>query len=258
MKEHEMSEFTGKVALVTGASRGIGRAIAERLAADGARVVVHYARNDELAKETVAAIEAAGGEAYAVRAAFEDGVDALFDGLRDDRLDIVVNNAAVLAGTLNTVTPERFDQVFAVNVKAPYYVIERALPLLNDGGRIINVSSAVVRIALPDVVYSMTKGALDTLGFTLAPLLGPRGITVNTVSPGVTDTDMNAWLRDDHDGAAERRVTEVTALGRIGRPDDIAGAVALLARADAGWITGQVVEATGGYFLGPAGGVVPV
>ncbi|NUO99166.1 MAG: SDR family oxidoreductase [Nonomuraea sp.] len=253
-----MSEFTGKTALVTGASRGIGRAIAERLAAEGARVIVHYARNDDLAKETVAAIEAAGGEAYAVKAAFEDGVDALFDGLRDDRLDILVNNAAILAGVLHSVTPEQFDRVFAVNVRAPYFIVERALPLLNDGGRIINVSSAVVRIALPDVVYSMTKGALDTLGFTLAPLLGPRGITVNTVSPGVTDTDMNAWLRDDHSGAAERSVTEVTALGRIGRPDDIAGAVALLARRDAGWITGQVVDASGGYFLGPAGGVVPV
>lgn len=119
------------------------------------------------------------------------------------------------------------------------------------------MSSAVVRIALPDVAYSMTKGALDTLGFTLAPLLGPRGITVNTVSPGVTETDMNAWLREDHDGVAERRVTEVTALGRIGRPEDIADAVALLARPEARWITGHVLDATGGYFLGPAQGVVP-
>ncbi|MEU1722230.1 SDR family oxidoreductase [Actinomadura sp. ATCC 39365] len=253
-----MSEFAGRIALVTGASRGIGRAVARRLAAGGARVIVHYATNDDLAKETVAEIENAGGQAYAVKAAFEDGVDALFDGLRDDRLDIVVNNAAILGGVLNSVTPEQFDRVFAVNVRAPYFVIERALPLLNDGGRIINVSSAVVRIALPDVVYSMTKGALDTLGFTLAPLLGPRGITVNTVSPGVTETDMNAWLREDHDGVAERRVTEVTALGRIGRPEDIADAVALLARPDARWITGHVLDATGGYFLGPAQGVVPV
>jgi NAD(P)-dependent dehydrogenase (short-subunit alcohol dehydrogenase family) len=255
-----MSELLGKTALVTGASRGIGRAIAERLAADGARVIVHYARNDDLAKETVAAIEGKGGQAYAVRAAFEDGVDALFAGLRDDRLDIVVNNAAILAGTLGTVTEADFDRVFAVNVRAPYFIIERSLPLLKDGGRIINISSAVVRIALPDVVYSMTKGALDTLGFSLAPLLGARNITVNTVSPGVTETDMNAWLRDDHDGVAERRVTEVTALGRIGRPEDIADAVALLTREDSRWITGHVLDVTGGYFLGPQGGVgvVPV
>jgi NAD(P)-dependent dehydrogenase (short-subunit alcohol dehydrogenase family) len=127
----------------------------------------------------------------------------LFAGIREDRLDIVVNNAAILAGTLGTVTEERF-----------------------DGGRIINISSAVVRIALPDIVYSMTKGALDTLGFSLAPILGARNITVNTVSPGVTETDMNACLRDDHDGVAEQQVTDVTALGRIGRPEDIADAVA--------------------------------
>jgi 3-oxoacyl-[acyl-carrier protein] reductase len=129
---------------------------------------------------------------------------------------------------------------------------------MSDGGRIINISSAVVRIALPDIVYSMTKGALDTLGFSLAPSLGARNITVNTVSPGVTDTDMNTWLHDDHTGASERRVTELTALGRIGRPEDIAAAVALLAREDSRWITGHVLDVTGGYFLGPSGGVVPV
>ncbi|MFC4114911.1 SDR family NAD(P)-dependent oxidoreductase [Nonomuraea zeae] len=253
-----MTDLAGKTALVTGASRGIGRAIAVRLAADGARVIVHYARNDELAEETVAEIERGGGRAYAVRAAFEDGVDELFAGIGDERLDIVVNNAAILGGVLGTVSEEQFDRVFAVNVRAPYFVIERALPLMNDGGRIINISSAVVRIALPDLVYSMTKGALDTLGFSLAPILGPRNITVNTVSPGVTETDMNAWLREDHDGSAERGVTEVTALGRIGRPDDIAAVVALLTRADSHWITGQVLDASGGYFLGPRGGVVPV
>ncbi|MFG1702812.1 SDR family oxidoreductase [Nonomuraea sp. M3C6] len=241
---------------MTGASRGIGRAIAERLAADGAQVIVHYARNDDLAKETVAAIENAGGRAYAVQAEFEQGVDALFEGLREDRLDIVVNNAAILGGVLGTVNQEQFDRVFAVNVRAPYFVIERSLPLLNDGGRIINISSAVVRIALPDLVYSMTKGALDTLGFSLAPILGPRNITVNTVSPGVTDTDMNAWLRDDPTGGAA--VTDLTALGRIGRPEDIAAAVALLASEDSRWITGHVLDVTGGYFLGPQGGVVPV
>lgn len=252
-----MRDLTGKTALVTGASRGIGRAIAERLAADGARVIVHYASNDDLAKETVAAIESAGGQAYAVKAAFEDGVDALFEGLRGERLDILVNNAAILAGVLGTVSEEQFDRVFAVNVRAPYFIIERVLPLLNDGGRIINISSAVVRIALPDLVYSMTKGALDTLGFSLAPLLGDRNITVNTVSPGVTETDMNAWLRED-DGTAERAVTEVTALGRIGRPQDIADAVALLASEESRWITGHVLDVTGGYFLGPRGGVIPV
>ncbi|MFI9559190.1 SDR family oxidoreductase [Nonomuraea endophytica] len=251
-----MMDLSGKTALVTGASRGIGRAIAERLAADGAQVIVHYAANETLAKEVVAGIERAGGQARTVRAAFEDGVDALFDGLGETQLDILVNNAAILAGRFGQVGVADFDRVFAVNVRAPYFIIERALPLLNDGGRIINISSAVVRIALPDIVYAMTKGALDTLGFSLATQLGERGITINTVSPGVTETDMNAWI--PHSPETVGLVSAFTALGRIGQPADIADAVALLAREESRWITGHVLDVTGGYFLGPKGGVVPV
>ncbi|MEV4895741.1 SDR family oxidoreductase [Nonomuraea sp. NPDC055795] len=251
-----MTDLSGKTALVTGASRGIGRAVAERLAADGAQVIVHYAGNEALAKEVVAGIERAGGRARTVRAAFEDGVDALFDGLGETRLDILVNNAAIVGGRLGQVGVADFDRVFAVNVRAPYFIIERALPLLNDGGRIINVSSAVVRIALPDIVYAMTKGALDTLGFSLAPQLGERGITINTVSPGVTETDMTSWIPRSPETVG--LVSAFTALGRIGRPADIADAVALLAREESRWITGHVLDVTGGYFLGPKADVFPV
>jgi 3-oxoacyl-[acyl-carrier protein] reductase len=247
-------ELTGKTALVTGASRGIGRAIATRLAADGAFVVVHYGTNDAAAKETVAAIERAGGTAVAVRPelAPDGDVATLFAELArvlaGRPLDILVNNAAVFAGD---VTPEEFDRLFAVNVKAPYFIIRQALPLLRDGGRIVNVSSAATRIALPETAYAMTKGALDVLGRNLAVELGPRGITVNTIAPGVTETDMNTWIRDAPH--LVEQTTGLTALGRVGQPEDMADAVAFLVSDDARWVTGHLLDATGGLHLGVGG-----
>ncbi|MBP2324558.1 NAD(P)-dependent dehydrogenase (short-subunit alcohol dehydrogenase family) [Kibdelosporangium banguiense] len=241
-----------KTALVTGASRGLGRAIAERLAADGAQVIVHYGSNAAKAEETVAAIELAGGKAFAVQADLQapDGVDRLFDAIADRPLDIVVNNAAMFEGsTVLTATPEEFDRTFAVNVKAPLFIIQRALPLMPDGGRIINISSGVTWFAVPEVIYAMTKGALNVLGRSLANTLGEKGITVNTVSPGITRTDMNAWL-DENPGAADGTVG-ITALGRVGEPTDIGDAVAFFASDDARWVTGQVLEVNGGLLLGP-------
>ncbi|MBA9002621.1 MULTISPECIES: SDR family NAD(P)-dependent oxidoreductase [Thermomonospora] len=253
-----MGALTGKTALVTGASRGIGRAIAERLAADGALVAVHYGSNDRAAQQTVAAIREAGGQAFAVRAELgvDGDVDTLFAGLEaglDGRpLDILVNNAAIQAydATVEKATREDFDRVFAVNVRAPLFVIQRALPLMPDGGRIINISSGVTWFATPEVVYSMTKGAINVLSRSLAHTLGARGITVNTVSPGITETDMNAWLNE---GESARRVADMTALGRHGQPADIADAVAFFASADGRWVTGQTLEVNGGLFLGPTG-----
>jgi 3-oxoacyl-[acyl-carrier protein] reductase len=181
-------------------------------------------------------------------------VDQLFAdlavGLGEQPLDILVNNAAIGApGTIEKTTPELFERLFAVNVRAPFFITQRALPMLSDGGRIINISSSVTRVAMPEIAYAMTKGALDVLGRTLANAVGERGITVNTVAPGVTETDMNAWLRDMPE--AKAGVAGATALGRVGQPEDVAAAVAFLASEDARWVTGHLLDATGGMFLGP-------
>ncbi|MEU4344346.1 SDR family oxidoreductase [Nocardia sp. NPDC023852] len=252
-----MSHPTGKTALVTGASRGIGRAIAERLAADGAEVAVHYGTNKEAADETVSAIRRVGGRAFPVCAELgvEGDIDRLFGelmaGLDGRPLDILVNNAAVITyeATIEQATPEQFDRLVAINVRAPFFIIQRALPILRDGGRIINISSGVTWFATPEVVYGMTKGALNVLGRSLANTLGPQGITVNTVSPGITDTEMNSWLHTN-DGAISG-VASMTALERVGRGADIADAVAFFASGDGRWVTGQTLEVNGGLFLGP-------
>lgn len=255
-----MGAFASKTALVTGGSRGIGRSICERLAAEGAFVVVHYGHDESAAAATLAAIERAGGSGVALRVELgvDGDVDALFAGLTErlDRraLHILVNNVGVggQTGSIDDTTGERFDHLFAVNVKAPFFTIQRALPLLADGGRIINISSADTRIALPEeLAYSMTKGALNVLGRTLADALGPRGITVNTVAPGVTDTGKLGRL--DANPALKAATEAITALGRIGQPAEVADVVAFLASDQARWVTGQLIEASGGMFLGPGG-----
>ncbi|GAA4608198.1 NAD(P)-dependent dehydrogenase (short-subunit alcohol dehydrogenase family) [Actinoplanes octamycinicus] len=251
------AHLDGRIALVTGASRGIGRAIAERLGRDGAFVVVHYARDDAAAREVVATIAGAGGQAAAVRAELgtPGDIGTLFAGLeralrdagREVALDILVNNAGIgLPATIEQVDEAGFDRVFAVNVKAPFFLTQRALPLLRDGGRIINVSSGVTRVAFPEgIAYASTKGALDAFGHSLAKHVGPRGITVNAVAPGVIDTDVNAgWLRDNP--GAQATVAEWSALGRVGQPADVADAVAFLASDDARWVTAGRIDATGG------------
>lgn len=251
-----MVDLTGKTALVTGASRGIGRSIAQRLAADGALVAVHYGTNDTAAKETVAAIQQAGGQAFAVRAELgvDRDVDTLFagltEGLGERPLDILVNNAAIqdYEATIDKATQDAYERLFAVNVRAPLFIVQRALPMMRDGGRIVNVSSGVTWFAIPQVVYSMTKGALNAMSRSLANTLGTRGITVNTVSPGITETEMNPWLSDS---AAAQNVAGMTALGRHGQPADVGDAVVFFASDDARWVTGQTLEVNGGLFLGP-------
>ncbi|GAC1466291.1 MAG: SDR family oxidoreductase [Chamaesiphon sp.] len=248
-----------KIALVTGASRGIGRAIALRLAKDGAVVAVHYARDRNAAEAVLREIETEGGSAFSIQAELETvrGVHRLYESLdaalneRTDatQFDILVNNAGIAPRIkLEDTTEEVFNQVFAVNVKAPFFLIQQALPRIRDGGRIINLSSAVTRVPTPDVAaYCMTKGAINTLTLTLASQLGARGITMNSLAPGVTDTDMNAgWVNEPE---AQKFISNITALGRVGQAKDIADAAAFLASSDSRWITGQYIEASGGFRL---------
>jgi 3-oxoacyl-[acyl-carrier protein] reductase len=248
----------GKIALVTGASRGIGRAIAQRLARDGALVAVHYGTNEAAARQTLESIERDGGQGFLLRAELgvSGDVDHLWEefdaGLRDrgTGLDIIVNNAAIGASSdYAGVTAEEFDRLLAVNVRAPFFLVREGLCRIADGGRIINISSGVTRIAYPRVMaYSLTKGAIDVFTKTLAQELGPRGITVNAVAPGITQTDNTAAALSTPEARAE--VAGYSALGRVGQPADIADVVAFVASADARWITGQYIDATGGSILG--------
>jgi 3-oxoacyl-[acyl-carrier protein] reductase len=252
-----MSDLTGRTALVTGASRGIGQAIATRLAANGAMVIVHFGTDKDGATATVDEIERTGGTALAVGAELgvDNDVETLFAGveagLAGRPLDILVNNAAATpAGPLGTTTRTEFDHLFAVNVRAPYFIIQRALPLLRDGGRIVTISSVATRMANPtQTSFAMTKGAVETMSRTLANELGIRGITVNAVAPGATRTATNGPAFEVP-GLADF-ITGTTALDRLGEPDDIADIVAFLASGAARWITGQVIDASGGLFLGP-------
>ncbi|RSM85672.1 FAD-binding protein [Kibdelosporangium aridum] len=255
-----MGRLTGKTALVTGSSRGIGRATALRLAEEGALVAVHYATNEDAARETVTLIEKGGGRAFTVQAELgvPGDVHELFLGLErglkerigDTTLDIVVNNAGATTPTgvaPEDVTPEEFDRLFAVNAKAPFFIVQRALDLLRDGGRIINVSSGLTRFANPEqVAYSMTKGALEQITLHFARHLASRGITVNTVAPGITN---NGGPIFDIPEAVEQ-MAQLSAFKRVGEANDVADVVTFLATDDARWITGAFIDASGGTLLG--------
>ncbi|WP_369261975.1 SDR family oxidoreductase [Streptomyces sp. R35] len=250
-----MGVLTGRTALVTGGGRGIGRGIAERLGRDGARVAVHYGSNEAAAKETVAAIEAAGGSAFTigVELGLPGDAEALWESFdrQADGLDILVNNAGIgTSRSFHEIDETEYDKVFAVNVRAPHFITRLGASRLRDGGRVINISSGLARNAvMPDkMAYAMTKGALDVFTRDLSKVLGPRGITVNSVAPGIIDTDNTAeFLHGTEDGWAQ--ASAISALGRVGAPADVADVVAFLASDDGRWITGSWVDATGGSLM---------
>ncbi|MFF4121291.1 SDR family oxidoreductase [Streptomyces sp. NPDC001714] len=254
-----MGTLNGRTALVTGAGRGIGRAIARRLAADGALVAVHYGSDESSARETVALITDAGGRAFPVLGPLDepDGIRAVYErldaGLRalgePTALDVLVNNAGFnIGGGVLEVTPQDFDRLMAVHARAPLFLVQEGLPLLREGGRIINISSAATRVALPSsLAYSMAKAALEALTHTLAKELGGRQITVNCVAPGFVKTDLNRkrWATPE----AEAQHAALSVFGRMGQPADIADIVAFLASSDSRWVTGQCIDASGGTAL---------
>ena len=244
-----MPRLSGKIAVVTGASRGIGNAIARRLAADGATLIVNYAKNAKPANDLVKEITSAGGTASAIQADVSDPaqVRALFDTVHKNhgRVDILVNNAGVWQmAPLAEFTPQHYHDVFNVNVLGPLVVSHEALKHFpKTGGRIINISSVAATSGMPgDAVYGASKAALDAFTINWAAELGPRQITVNTVAPGFTETDMSSGAPEEF----KKILISRTPLGRAAQPQDIADVVAFIASDDARWITGQILAASGG------------
>jgi 3-oxoacyl-[acyl-carrier protein] reductase len=243
----DVGTLDGKVAIVTGASRGIGRAVAERLGGDGARVVVNYVQNAGKAQEVVEAIEAAGSQAFAVRAdvgRLED-VRRLFQTAEErfGGVDLVVNNASVSVFKPHAeVSEEEFDRVFALIARGTFFALQEAAKRLRDGGRIVNISSGGTVTGGPGAgLYLGAKAAVEQFSLALAKELGPRAITVNAVLPGLTDTDGMIMPPE-----AVEQAVNMTPLGRLGQPEDVADVVAFLAGEDGRWMTGQLVRAGGG------------
>jgi NAD(P)-dependent dehydrogenase (short-subunit alcohol dehydrogenase family) len=248
-----MSNLSGKTALVTGASRGIGRASALALANAGAQVLVHYGKGEKEAAAVVAEIRKAGGKAEKVTADLRapDGPHVLAERVRaiiGGRLDVLVANAGISkTATIEETTVEDFDNLFAVNVRAPYFLVQQLLPALCKGSSVVLLSSLAVRASIGTLsAYAATKGAIDTLVRHFASALGERGIRVNAVAPGVVPTDMSSFAKTD---AGRDFALGIQALKRMAEPDDIGAAVAFLASDEARWITGDTLRVDGGAKL---------
>ena len=244
-----MSSLKGKVAVVTGASRGIGRGIAERLAKDGATIVVNYTKSAGEAEKVVSGIKGQGGNAMAVQADVSkvEDIRRLFQETKKvyGRLDILVNNAGIFwAKPILETTEEEYDQMFAVNAKGQFFALQEAAKHMVEGGRIVNISTGGTKRAFPGIsAYGGSKSALEFFTKVAAKELGPKHITVNTVSPGYTETDMLS------DPQFRTIGIQASPLGRLGTPADIAKVVAFIVSDDGGWITGDTIQAGGGVAI---------
>ncbi len=255
-----MATLQGKTALVTGASRGIGRATAFALANAGAHVLVHYGRSAQDAESLVAGIRSKGGRAETLEADLgsPDGATLLAKQVRSivgERLDVLVSNAGITkAATIKDHTVADFDNLFATNVRGPFFLVQQLLPVLGEGSNIIVISSlgAYAVVGKPGLnnpsllAYASTKGALETLVKNWAAILGPQGIRVNAIAPGVIDTDMSNFTKTE---AGREAALGMQALKRVGKPEDVADVVAFLASDEARWITGASIPVDGGSKL---------
>jgi NAD(P)-dependent dehydrogenase (short-subunit alcohol dehydrogenase family) len=249
-----------KIALVTGGSRGLGRNMALALAKKGLDVILTYNSKKEEADEAVKEIEALGQKAAALQLNvgeskvfdnfFVEVASALSTTFGADKFDYIINNAGIgyyipFAET----TEERFDELMNIHFKGTYFLTQKALPYMNDGGGIVNISSGLVRFSQPgSSAYASMKGAVETLTRYMAKELGSRGIRANVVAPGAIETDFGGGrVRDNED--INRQIASMTALGRVGLPDDIGGVVAFLCSDEARWVNAQRIEASGGMFL---------
>jgi len=255
-----MTTASPRIALITGASRGLGRSAALHLAAQGVQLILTYKDNAAAAQELVAQIAAQGSRAVALRldvgdsqgfAAFAGQVQrALADTWQRERFDYLVNNAGMgFTAAFAETTEAQFDLLADVHLKGPFFLTQQLLPLIADGGRIVNTSSGLARFSFPGyAAYAMMKGGIEVLTRYLAKELGPRGITVNTIAPGAIETDFGGGtVRDNAQVNAHLR--GLTALGRVGLPDDIGGAIAALLSDGNRWVTGQRIEVSGGMML---------
>lgn len=254
-----MTCLFGKNALVTGGARGIGAAIVRRLATEGAHVAFSYRDNTAAAEALVAEIEAAGGKVFAVQADVGDSgeVAQMFASCDDQfgavaNIDILINNAGIGSNgadaSLKSGDEALFDEMMRINAKGPFMVTQQALPRLRDNGRIVNIGSISGKVAQSFAAgYGMTKRALQSLTFSTAVAVAKRGITCNLIAPGAVATDFIAVLRTKP--GFDEGTAKLTPMGRIGQPEDIAGAVMMLCRDEAGWVTGNVIEAAGGIAL---------